>query len=130
MTDKRQEATKFKCKHDESITKQPFFCGMYSSLEKPFEICWSSLADEHKSLPKLTRRNINSNKFAFGTPSMTPRLMIDVNIDLRYQYGISVAGAQTSPLAKCPKGQGARRNDCFCRLRLSIIVADAYTTNN
>ena len=38
---------------------------------------------------------------------MTPRLMIDVNIDLRYQYGISVAEAQTSLLAKCPKGRGA-----------------------
>ena len=67
MTGKRQEATKFKCKRDESITKQPFFHRMYSSLEKPFEICWSSLADEHKPLPKLTRRNIKSNKFAFGT---------------------------------------------------------------
>ena len=47
---------------------------------------------------------------------MTPRLMIDVNIDLRYQYGISVADTQTSPLAKCPKGRGARRNGCFRRL--------------
>ena len=25
MTDKRQDATKFKCKRDESITKQPLF---------------------------------------------------------------------------------------------------------
>ena len=61
--------------------------------------------------------------------SMTPRLMIDVNIDLRYQYGISVAEAQTSPLAKCPKRRGARRNSCFRRPRLSVIVADAYINN-
>ena len=47
---------------------------------------------------------------------MTPRLMIDVNIDLHYQYGITVADTQTSPLAKCLKGQGARRNGCFRRL--------------
>ena len=42
-------------------------CRIYSSLEA-FEFCWSSFADEHNALPKLTRRNIKLNKFAFGTP--------------------------------------------------------------
>ena len=42
-------------------------CGIYSSLEA-FEFCWSSFADEHNTLPKLTKRNIKLNKFAFGTP--------------------------------------------------------------
>ena len=43
---------------------------------------------------------------------MTPRLMIDVNIDLRYQYGISITEVvQTSPLAKRPKGRGAQQEE-------------------
>ena len=35
--------------------------------EHYFEFCWSSLADEHNTLQKLTRRNVKLNKFAFGT---------------------------------------------------------------
>ena len=56
-------------------------------------------------------------------------LMINININLHYQYSISVADTQTSPLAKCPKRRGARRNSCFRRPRLSVIVADAYINN-
>ena len=36
--------------------KQSIFCGIYSSLEEAFKFCWSSLADEHNTLPKLTRK--------------------------------------------------------------------------
>ena len=43
-------------------------CWIYSSLEEEFEFCWSSLADEHKHLPKSTRRHIKLYKFVFGTP--------------------------------------------------------------
>ena len=39
--------------------------GIYSALEEAFEFCWSSFADEHNTLPKSTRRNVKSNKFAF-----------------------------------------------------------------
>ena len=39
-----------------------------------------------------------------------------VNIDLRHQYGISVAESQTFLLAKRPQRRGARRNGCFRRL--------------
>ena len=42
--------------------------GIYSALEEAFEFCWSSFADEHNTLPKSTRRNVKSNKFAFWTP--------------------------------------------------------------
>ena len=38
------------------------------------------------------------------------------NIDLRHQYGISVAESQTFLLAKRAQRQGARRNGCFRRL--------------
>ena len=69
ITDKRQKAAKVKCKRDESLTKQPILiCGIQSSLEEAFEFCWSSFEDEHNTLPKSTRRNVELNKFAFGTP--------------------------------------------------------------
>ena len=41
--------------------------GIHSCLEEAFEFCWSLFTDEHKTLPKSTRRNVKSNKFAFGT---------------------------------------------------------------
>ena len=41
---------------------------VYSSLVEAFEFCWSLFPDEHKTLPKSTRRNVKSNKFAFGIP--------------------------------------------------------------
>ena len=72
MTDKRQKATKVKCKRDESLTKQSIlFCGIQSSLEQAFEFCWSLFTDEHNThntLPKSIRRNLKWNKFTFGTP--------------------------------------------------------------
>ena len=67
MTDKRQRATKVKCKCHESIKKTVNISRIYSSLEEAFEFCWSLFADEHKTLPKSTKRNVKSNKFAFGT---------------------------------------------------------------
>ena len=39
-----------------------------------------------------------------------------VNIDLRHQYGISVAESQTFLRAKRPHRRRARRNGCFLRL--------------
>ena len=66
--DKRQKATKVKCKRDESITKTINVCGICSSLDEAFEFCWISFADEHNTLPKLTRSNIKLIKCAFGTP--------------------------------------------------------------
>ena len=68
MTDKRQKATKVKCKRDRRISSKTInICGIYSSLEEAFEFCWSSLADEHNNLPKSTRRNVKLDKFVFGT---------------------------------------------------------------
>ena len=69
MTDKRQKATKVKCKREESLTKQSMFVE-YSLLseDKAFEFCWRLLADEHNSSPKSTRRHIKLDKFIFGTP--------------------------------------------------------------
>ena len=57
----------------------------------------SSLADEHNTSPKSTRRHVKLDKFIFGFSSL-PGLLC--NVDLRHQYGISVAESQTSPAAK------------------------------
>ena len=46
-----------------------------------------------------------------------------VNIDLRHQYGISVAESQTFILAKRPQRRRARRNGCFRRLRESMMLS-------
>ena len=48
---------------------------------------------------------------------MTTRL-----IDLRHQYRISVAETQMPLLPKHPKQQAVRRNSCFCRLLLELLL--------
>ena len=45
-----------------------------------------------------------------------------VNIDLRHQYGISVAESQTFLRAKRPQGGRARRNGCFRRLKTRTML--------
>ena len=67
MTDKRQKATKVKCKREESQTKPPIFVEYSLLLKKHLSFCWSSLADEHNNLPKSTRRHVKLLKFIFGT---------------------------------------------------------------
>ena len=66
MTDKRQKATKVKCKRDESLTKQSTFVE-YSLLYKK-HLSFAGVVDEHNTLPKSTRRNVKLNKFVLGTP--------------------------------------------------------------
>ena len=68
MTDRRQKATKVKCKREESGAKHSIFGGIYSSLEEAYEFCWSSLAGEHSTLLKSTRRHVKLGKFVFGAP--------------------------------------------------------------
>ena len=66
MTDKRQKATKVKCKRDESLTKQPIFVE-YSLLLKK-HLSFAGAHSQVITLPKSTRRNVKLNKFAFETP--------------------------------------------------------------
>ena len=49
-----------------------------------------------------------------------------VNIDLRHQYGISVAESQTFLLAKRPLQRWARRNGCFRRLTFWFVFILLY----
>ena len=67
MTAKGQKATKFKCKRDESLTRQSIFVEYGLLWKKVFELCWSSFADENNTLPKSARRNVKVNKFVFET---------------------------------------------------------------
>ena len=48
--------------------------------------------------------------------------MVDVVVELRNQYGISVAELQTFLLAKRPWRRGARRNGYIRRLRCSDLT--------
>ena len=68
MTEKRQKATKVKCKREESLTKQSIFVEYILLQKKAFEFCWSSLADEHNTLLKSTRRHVKLDKFVSGIP--------------------------------------------------------------
>ena len=75
---------------NESLRKQSKLVEYISSLAEAFEFCWSSFEDEHNTLLKSTRRNVKFNKCACGTPDIYYQIYY-VNIDLRHQYGISVA---------------------------------------
>ena len=83
MTDKRQKAAKVKWKA--------------MNLWVNIWVFWSSFADEHNTLPKSTRRNVNIEQICIWNYRI-----YYVNIDLRHQYGISVAESQTLLLAKRP----------------------------
>ena len=86
MTDKRQKATR--CKRDESLTKQSISeRNIYSFF----------LEEAFSNLLELVRRwTINF-----------------INIDLLHQYGISLAEAQTSLLAKRPSGEEREETAVF-----------------
>ena len=60
----------------------------------------SSFADEHNTLVKLTRRNVKLNNLDVEPHGYR---IYCVNINLRHQYGISVAESQTFLRAKLPQ---------------------------
>ena len=68
MTDIRQKAAKFKYKCNGICNKTVKICGIYTSLEEAFEFSWSLFANDHNTLPKLTRRIVKLIVFAFETP--------------------------------------------------------------
>ena len=110
MTDKRQMATKFKCKRDESLTKQSKLVEYI--LEEAFEFCWSSFADEHNTLVKSTRRNVKFNKFACGPPWLPDILCKHWFMSSVWNFCNWVADVPRETSQRWR----ARRNDCFRRL--------------
>ena len=53
MTDKRQKATKVKCKCNESVKIVNIY-GIQFSLEEAIKFCWTLFPNEHTTLPKST----------------------------------------------------------------------------
>ena len=69
MTDKRQKATKVKCKREESLAKQSIFWNIIFSRRSIWVLLelvgrWT----QQYTLPKSTRRHVKLDKFIFGTP--------------------------------------------------------------
>ena len=65
------------------------------------------MVDKHNNLPKSTITLVKRDKY------LEPHdyRIYDVNIDLRHQYGISVAESQTFLRAKRPSGEGRGEKD-------------------
>ena len=129
MTDKRQKATKVKCKGEESRTKQLIFVEYSLLLKKHLSFAaWSTLADEHNTLPKSNRRHVKLVKFISG-PSWLPNLLC------KHWFASSVWNfcpeSQTFLRAKRPQQRRARRNGCFRRLenRLGCQVGETGKYN-
>ena len=79
------------------MTKQSIF------VEYILEFCWSSLADEHNTLPKSTRRNVKLNKFAFETQQLYQ--IYYVNIDLYHHRASDIS-----------HGRGPAKFRYFCEI--------------
>ena len=67
------------------------------------------MADKHDDLPISTITLVKRDKY------LEPHdyRIYDVNIDLRHQYGISVAASETFLRAKRPSGEGRGETDVF-----------------
>ena len=99
MTDKRQKATKVKCKREECLTKQSIFVE-YSLLWKKH----LSLAGARRHMNTTLHQNLPEDKQNWPNLYLEPhdyRIHYG-NIDLRHQYRISVSESQTFLLAKRP----------------------------
>ena len=118
MIDKRQKATKVKCKCEESLTNQSIFME-YSLLQKKH----LSFAGAPWQMSTTLCQNRLEGTHNWTNLNLEPRdyWIYYVNIDFRHQYGISVAESQTLILAKCPQRRGERRNGCFRRLYISSL---------
>ena len=99
MTDKRHEATKVKCKREESLTKQPIFVE-YSLLQKKH----LSFAGARGQINTTLYQNRPEDTQNWTNLHLEPHdyWIYYVRIDLGHQYGISVAEWQTFLRAKRP----------------------------
>ena len=117
MTDKRPKATKVKCKHEESLTKQSMLVE-YSLLLKKHLRFAGARWQMNTTLTKIDQKTRKIGQIYIWNP-MTAELY-HVNIDLCHQYGISVAESQTFLRVKRPQRRRARRNGCFHRLWIRV----------
>ena len=113
MTDKIQKATKVKCKREESLTKQSIFVE-YSLLQKR-HLSFAGARGQINTTLYQNRPEDTQNQTNLYLELHDYQIYY-VNIDLRHQYGISVAESQTFLRARRPQRRRARRNGCFRRL--------------
>ena len=102
MADKRQKATKVKCKR-----------GLYSYRKK--YLSFAGARSQMNTTLYQNRPGETENWTNLHLETHTYRVYY-VNVDVRHQYGIYVAESQTFLLAKRLQRRRARRNGCFRRL--------------
>ena len=113
MTDKRQKATKVKCNRKESFTKQSIFVE-YNISRRSIWVFVGARGQMDTTLYQ-NRPEDTQNWTNLHLKPHDCRIYY-VNINLRHQYGISVAESQTFLRAKRPQRRRAKRNGCFHRL--------------
>ena len=113
ITDKRQKASKIKCKREESLANQSIFVEYTRLQKKRWSFAgarWQMNTTLYQNRPEDTQNWTN----LYLEPHDYRNYY--VNIDLRHQHGISAAESQTFLLAKRLPRRRARRNGCFRRL--------------
>ena len=110
MTDKRQKATKVKCKREESVTKQSIFVE-YSLLSKKHlsfaGARWQMNTTLYQNRPEDT---YNWTNLYLETHDYRNYF---VKIDLRHQYGISAVSRRRSSARNVPSGEERGETDVF-----------------
>ena len=96
MTDKRQKAAKVKCKRDESQNSQYWWNIVFS--KSSIWVLLQLIRRWTQHFTKIDPEKRKIEQICIWNPMTTG--FIYVNIDLRHQYGISVAESQTFLLAK------------------------------
>ena len=105
-------------------------------LEDVFEFCWSSLADEHNTLPKPTRRHIKLDKFIFGTPWLPDLLCKHWFASSVWNFCHWVADVplrKTSPAAKSEEKRmfsQARDHSYWKRKKISSTFSWAFSVKH
>ena len=115
MRDKRQNATKVKCKWKKSLTINSQHSWNIVFARGSIWVCLSSLADNTILWKNKTRKICQIYIWNPMTTGFIMLTLICVN-----QYGISSPESQTFLCAKRPQRQRARRNGCFRRLLTTL----------
>ena len=118
MTDKRQKATKVKCKRDESRKNRQNWWNIFFPRRSTWVLLelvrrWTQHFSKNRPGEMENWANLDVRPHDYR--------ICYINIDLRHQYGISVAMSQTFLRAKRSQRLIARRNGCFRRLRTGYL---------
>ena len=125
MTDKRQKATKVKCKREESLTKQSIFVE-YSLLQKKH----LSFSGAHSQMNTTLYQNRPGETLNWTNLRLEPYhyLIYYVNIDLPHQYGIIFLSLsrRRSSSRTVPHRRWAGRNVCRSKATMYQVVIFSF----